>query len=188
MISEELKEKNYSIFEKYLKKFGVDVTTISDDTKNTIKNGTFSNTSENRMAYDGSLLNVVINVLTPIALEISKILDDSLRPNKDSIIKVCLLSQIAKCETLIKNDNQWEIEKRGILYKYAKSDAALKCGIRSLIFAQNLGVKFTLEEVEAMIVLDRTADDKQAEYFSNQLSTIVRQANELLILQARLKN
>ena len=45
----------------------------------------------------------------------------------------------------IKNDNQWEIEKRGMVYKYAPSNVALKMGARSIIFAEKLGVKFSDE-------------------------------------------
>lgn len=187
MISEEIKEKNLDLFLKYLKKFDVDTSTISIEVKEKIKNATYSNLNEYRTAYDGSLLNIIFNVLTPIAFRINDVLDEDIKINKNSLIKVCLLSQISKCEMFEPNDNEWEKEKRGILYKYRKTNVALKMGMRSIIFSQELGVKFTPEEMEAMIVLDRTNDDEQAKYFSNQLSTVLKVSNELTNLQIRLK-
>lgn len=187
MITEDLKEKNLDLFLKYLKRYNVDISLISDDIKSKIKNATFSNINENRTAYDGSLLNIIFNILTPTALKINDVLDETLRVDKNSLIKVCLLSHISKCEMFEPNDNEWEKEKRGILYKYTKSNVALKMGMRSIILSQQLGVQFTPEEIEAMIVLDRMNDDEQAKFFSNPLSVILKQANELTFLQIRLK-
>lgn len=85
-----------------------------------------------------------------------------------------------------KNDNQWEIEKKGIAYKYAKSDVALKMGARSILLCQEMGIQFTPEEFEAMLILDKDDNDLQSKFYSNALSVIVKQANELTHLNNRL--
>lgn len=186
MVNEEIKEKNYSIFLKKLEEVGVDTSSITDEIAVLIKNATFTISNENGLAYDGSLLHTVLRTLTPYALNINNVLPKNLQVEKNTLIKVCLLSHISKCEMFEPNDNEWEKEKRGLMYKYSKNTVALKMGMRSIIFAQNLGIKFTPEEMEAMTIMDRSCDDEQAKYFSSTLSTIIKQANELTYLQTRL--
>jgi len=185
MISDEIKEKNYSIFLKKLEEVGIDTSSITDDIAVLIKNASFAISNENGLAYDGSLLHIILRTLTPYALNINNVLPQNLQIEKNTLIKVCLLSHISKCEMFEPNDNEWEKEKRGLMYKYSKNAVALKMGMRSIIFAQNLGIKFTPEEMEAMTIMDRSCDDEQAKYFSSVLSTVIKQANELTYLQTR---
>lgn len=186
MISEEVKDKNYSIFLKKLEEIGIDTSSIDDEVALKIKNASFTISNENGLAFDGSLLHIVLRTLTPYALNINSILPQNLQVDKNTLIKVCLLSHISKCEMFEPNDNEWEKEKRGLMYKYTKNTVALKMGMRSIIFCQNLGIKFTAEEMEAMTIMDRSCDDEQAKYFSSVLSTVIKQANELTYLQTRL--
>ena len=185
MINEEIKEKNLSIFLKKLEEIGVNVE-FNETTLKLIKNATFTITNENGLAYEGSLLNVILRILTPFAIKINDTLPENIRVEKNSLIKVCLLSHISKCEMFEPNDNEWEKEKRGMLFKYAKSNIALKMGMKSLIFAQELGVKFTPEEIEAITIMDRRLDDEQTMFFSNPISVVLKQAHELTYLSTRL--
>jgi len=92
---------------------------------------------------------------------------------------VCLLHQIAKGVKLVPNDNQWEVEKRGLVYKYNNNLPSIRSGLHSLVLAQECGIPFTVEEAEAMTVNDRALTDDQARYHSSLMATIVRQASEL---------
>ena len=58
-------------------------------------------------------------------------------------------------------------------------------GARSILMSQNLGINFSNEEFEAMMILDRDDNDLQAKFYSNPLSIIIKQANELTFLQNR---
>lgn len=187
MINEEIKEKNLLLFKKKLEEIGIQFN-IDSLIEDKIKNATFSISNENGLAYDGSLLNVILRILTPFAIKINETLPENIKVEKNSLIKVCLLSHISKCEMFEPNDNEWEKEKRGILFKYAKSNVALKMGIKSLIFAQELGVKFTPEEIEAITIMDRRSDDEQSMFYSNPISIVLKQANELTYLSTRLTN
>ena len=185
MISEELKKKNFNLFLTKLKNIGVDLTNIDEELTSKIINATFAINAENNCAYDGSMLHIVLRTLTPLAIKINELLPENIRVDNNSIIKVCLLSHISKSEMFIKNDNQWEIEKRGIHYKYSPTNVALKMGARSILMAQNLGVSFSNEEFEAMLILDRDDNDLQAKFYSSPLSIIIKKANELTFLQNR---
>ena len=147
-----------------------------------VMNASYSNLSDSGSAFKGSFIKNVIR-LTKIAHQLNDVLPEALRVEKESLNKVCLLNQIAKVAMLSENDNNWEVVNRGMVYKYNTLEGALRTGERSILIAMNAGVKFTPEEFEAMGILDRNPeDDNYKKYFSSPLSTIVRQAAELITL------
>ena len=132
------------------------------------------------LAYPGALI-VHINLLTGIATRLGKMVCGTF-PGlaQEQLIKVCLLQHLSKIEMYTKNDNQWEIEKRGMPYKFAELEGCLKFGERSALNALNLGVNLSPIEFEAICCLDKDGEDaKNRKYVVNILTTIVRQANEL---------
>lgn len=185
MLTEEQKIKNFNLFIKKLNDVGVQTDLIESNLKDKITVATYSLTNEYNSAYEGSLLNVILRIFTPYALKINELLPENIRVDQNRLIKVCLLHQISKSEMFTPNDNTWEIEKRGMVYKYAPFDYALKMGMRSLILSQENGVQFTTEEVEAMVILDRDPNDEQARFRANTLSVIIRQALELTMIQLK---
>ena len=185
MLSEEQKIKNFSIFIKKLNEVGVPTSSIEANLKDKITNATYSMTNEYGVAEDGSLLNVILRVFTPYAIKINELLPSDMQKGVSSIVKVCLLHQLSKCEMFVANTNTWEIEKRGLLYKYAPYDYAFKMGMRSVILALENGITFNAEEIEAMTILDREPNDDQAKFHSNTLSVIIKQAMELTSLQLK---
>ena len=132
------------------------------------------------LAYPGALI-VHINLFTNIAERLAKMVCGTF-PNitKEQLVKVCCLQHPSKAEMYVPNDNQWEVEKRGFVYKFAELDGCLKFGERSALNALNKGVKLTPIEFEAICSLDKDGEDaKNRKYVVNILTTIVRQANEL---------
>lgn len=154
-----------------------------------VLNATYSNLLDSGSAYDGSFIKNVLK-LTAMAVNLNDLLPEELRVEKESIVKVGLLSQIGKIVMLTKNDNNWEVVNRGMVYKYNVLDGALRTGERSIMLAMNAGVKFSPIEFEAMGILDRNPeDDNYKKYFSSPLSTIIRQAAELIgMINKSLKN
>lgn len=151
-----------------------------------LMNATYSNLADSGSAFNGSFIKNVIR-MTRIANDINNILPEAYRAVPQSIYKVCMLSQISKTLLFKENDNNWEIVNRGILYKYSKLDGALRVGERSVLLCMNAGVKFNEFEFEAMKILDKTTeDDSFTKYFSSPLSTVVRQAAEIITLTNRL--
>ena len=136
------------------------------------------------MAYDGALINTLLYKLTPYAIKINEMFPTELQVDKNSLVKVCLLHQIAKAIRLEKNDNDWEIKNRGMIYKYAANQPSIRTGLHSLIMATNCGIQFTAEEAEAMTINDRDLSDDQARWHASIMASIVRQANEMVYLEA----
>lgn len=182
MISTETKEKNFLIYVEKLKGVGVDITPVIESGVD-IKNATFTNSGEHGNAYEGSLLEIVLKVLTPYAVKLNELLPEAIRADKSTLVKICLLHHIAKAVRLVPNDNQWEIEKRKMVFKYDDTQPSIRTGLHSMVIAQNGGISFTPEEAEAMVVNDREMTDDQFRWHSSVLATIVRMANELTYTQ-----
>lgn len=188
-ITEERKDGNLSIFIEKLKQFGLDTKLVTETVQGLLRNATFAINAETNMAYDGSMIEIVLRQLTPMAIKLNNdLLTESSRVDKDSLVKVCLCQHLSKALMFEKNTNQWEIEKRGMLYKFHPSSTSLKMGLKSFLMALGMGIKFTEEELEAMTILDKGDDDEQAKYHSNPISYIVKIANELVFVNNKFSN
>lgn len=148
--------------------------------KNNLKNAAGALSIETGLAYPGALISH-INLFTNIAERLAKMICGTF-PNvtKEQLVKVCCIQHLSKIEMYEENDNQWEIDKRGFLYKFAETEGCLKFGERSALNAMNAGVKLTPTEFEAICCLDKDGEEaKNRKYMVDILSMIVRQANEL---------
>lgn len=176
--------KNYELFLKKLNQLGIDTTKLNEEYGELLTYATFSVNSDNGLAYEGALINTLLYKLTPYAVKINDLFPTEIQVDKNSLVKVCLLHQIAKAIRLEKNDNDWEIKNRGMIYKYAANQPSIRTGLHSLIIATNCGIQFTAEEAEAMTINDRDLSDDQARWHASIMASIVRQANEMVYLEA----
>lgn len=151
-----------------------------EDLKEQLKNAAGALSVDTGLAYPGALL-VHINLFTNIAERLAKMVCGTFPGiTQQDIAKVCCLQHLSKIEMYEPNDNQWEIEKRGLVYRFAETEGCLKFGERSALNALNAGVKLTPTEFEAICSLDKDGEDaKNRKYVVSILATIIRQANEL---------
>ena len=182
-MTEELKQHNFSLFLKKLTELGIDTTQLQDGLGEQLKNATFTFNSDSMLCGDGTLISTILKILTPFAVKLNNLYPEEMRVNQSTLVKVCLLHQIAKAVRLVPNDNLWEVEKRGLAYKYNPNQPSIKTGLHSLVLAQNFGITFNEEEAEAMTVNDRLVTDEQAKWHSSLLASIVRQASEMTYMQ-----
>lgn len=182
MITQETKEKNLKLFLGKLEKLGIDTSILVEKYGELLKKGSFTQTNEFGNAYDGSLIEIVLKVLTPYAVRINELLPEEKRVDKSTLVKLCLLHQIAKAVRLIPNDNQWEVEKRGLVYKYNGDLPSIRTGLHSVSICFECGIPLNTEEIEAMTINDRDLSDDQARWHASIMASIIRQANELTYL------
>lgn len=176
------KTVNFGLFLKKLNQLGIATDQLSESYGEALTDATFA--VSGNLAYDGALIDTILYKLTPYAVKINDLFPEEVRVDKRSLVKVCLLHQIAKAIRLTKNDNEWEIKNRGLIYKYTPNQPSIRTGLHSLVIAQNCGISFTAEEAEAMTVNDRDLSDDQARWHSSLMASIVRQANEMVYLEA----
>jgi len=181
------KNSNFELYVKKLNQLGLDTDCLLKEYGDLLRDASFSLSNDNGLAFEGSLINTLLFKLTPYAVKINDLFPENIRVDKSSLVKVCLLHQIAKAVRLVKNDNEWEINNRNLLYKYAKNQPSIRTGLHSLVMCQNCGIQFTPEESEAMTINDRDLSDDQARWHSSIFASIVRQANEMVYLEANNK-
>ena len=187
MISKEIMEKNFTLYVKKLAQLGVNTDKLTELYGDKITNASFTNSNEFGNAYEGSLLEIILKVLTPYAVKLNELLPEEQKVDKDTLVKVCLLHQIAKAVKLVPNDNQWEVEKRSLVYKYNDQLPSIRTGLFSLSMLQECDIKLTAEEIEALTINDRDLTDDQSRWHSSVMATLVRQANELTYIQINKK-
>lgn len=190
-MSEDKIQKNFETYENGLiKLFGEETANniiAALGGKEKVSRATYSHLKDSGSAFDGSLLKNIIR-MAQYANKLNEVLPDYAKADINSINKVCMLCQIAKALLYEENDNNWEIINRGMPYKFNNDlEGALRIGERSTLIAMNAGVKFTEIEFEAMRIIDKdSTEDNYTKYFSSPLSTVIRQASELITLTNRI--
>ena len=177
------KEKNLRLFFGKLEKLGINPSILEEKYGDRLMNATFTNSNEFGNAYDGSFLEIVLKVLTPFAVRLNELLQEEQRVDKDTLVKVCLLHQIAKAVRIVPNGNQWEIEKRGLVYKYDSDLPSIRTGLHSVSMCFECGIPLSTDEIEVMTINDRDLSDDQARWHASVMASLVRQANELTYIQ-----
>lgn len=176
MLQKEKIDRNYNLFISKLKEIGIETNILQERYGEAIKHASFSSRNYDGMAYEGSLLEVILYHLTPIALKENESFEE-LKVDKEKIVKICLLQHLSKAVRMIKNDNQWEVKERSIIFKYNENNPAIKTGLHSVALLSECGINLTVDEIEAITVIDRDANDSQSNLFSSVCAEIIRIAN-----------
>ena len=181
-------EKRKLLISTYFKKLtevGVPVNVLKEKYGSLLEKATYSNNMDTGLAFDGSLIYTILYEFTPKALKLNDIYDESLRLPKATIVKACLLCQIGKCLMFEPNDDRWEVEKRGLLYKFVNDGISIRTGLRSVCICQECGIPLSPLEVEMMTINDREATEMDARFHASIGANIVRQASEIIFLTHR---
>ena len=182
-MTNEEREKNFELFIKKVEQCGVNTEKLVELYGEQIRDASFTNMNDNGNAYPGSLVEIVLKKLTPYAVRINELLPDFQKVDKTTLVKVCLLHHIGKAIKLIPNDNQWEVEKRLMTYKYNNELPSIRTGLMSLSMLNECGIYLTKEEIEALTINDRDLTDDQSRFFASAMASIVRMANELTYIE-----
>mgnify|MGYP003639733274 FL=1 len=132
-------------------------------------------------AFEGGLIDHLLKV-AKYAININTSLPENIQVKKEALLKVCLLHQIGKAKLYIDNDSQWHKDNLGQMYKFNENLIAMKIGERSVYYATQHGISFTETEYQAIMNFDKDLTDKQAMWFSEPMSIILRTANDLAML------
>lgn len=134
-------------------------------------------------AFEGGLIAHLL-LTTKYAVSINAMLPDTLKVDNASLIKVCLLHQIGKAKLYKSFDSKWHND-RGIMYEFNEELTSMRVGERSAIYALNNGVSLSETEYQAIINHDKEDTDKQSKWHTDTLGVILRQANELAIIEEK---
>ena len=130
------------------------------------------------LAFKGALLLLMMTSLR-YARQLVDMGNNEFKIDSKSLTKVVLLHHIGKALIYEENDDEWQRNKRGMLYKWVDNETILKAGERSLYVLQRCGIELTETEFEAIKINDKTDDDKFSMLHITPLSMIVKMADDL---------
>lgn len=192
MLTTEKINLNYITFCNKLKKYNCYSEQMISEIGELLKNCSFSMNDDSGSAYQGSMIDIVLNHLCSIAYNINEVIFgangkfNSMRVNPDMLMRVLLLQHIAKAEMFVNSRDTWKV-KKGMLYEFNQDlKASLKLGERSLYICQKYGITLAEEEYEAIRIIDKLDDDKLMFYIS-PLCSIVKMANQFVAVEMRQK-
>lgn len=192
MLTSEKINLNYITFCNKLKKYNCYSEQMISELGDLLKDCSFSMNDDSGSAYQGSMIDVVLNHLCSIAFNINEVVFgpnskfNAMRVNPDMLMRVLLLQHISKAEMFVPSRDSWKT-KKGMLYEFnADLKASLKLGERSLYLCQKYGIELTEEEYEAIRILDKSDDDKIM-YYISPLCSIVKMANQFVAVEMRQK-
>lgn len=192
MLTVEKINLNFITFCNKLKKYNCYSEEMVNDLGEELMNCSFSLNDESGSAYQGSMIDVVLNHLCSIAYNINDIVFGqsgkfgAMRVNPDMLMRVLLLQHIAKAEMFVDTRDSWKI-KKGMLYEFNPNlKSVMKLGERSLYLCQKYGIRLEEEEYEAIRIIDKTEEERISSYLS-PLCLLVKMANNFVAVEMRQK-
>ena len=192
MLTPEKINLNYITFCNKLKKYNCYSEQMINEIGEQLKDCSFSMNDDRGSAYQGSMIDIVLNHLCSVAYNINEVVFgptgkfNSMRVNPDMLMRVLLLQHIAKAEMFVNTRDTWKV-KKGMLYEFNTNlKASLKLGERSLYLCQKYGIELAEEEYEAIRIIDKSEDDKIM-FYINPLCSIVKMANQFVAVEMRQK-
>lgn len=188
MLTEEKINLNYLNWIKRLEKYNCYSQQLIDNFGNKIKNAPFFMNGSFGGAYQGGMLDVVLNNLCVLAYNINEnayVKHLTLKVNIDMLMRVLLLQHISKAEMFVPQTSQWKL-KNDFLYEFnTEMTTKLKCGEKSAFICMSNGISLSEEEYEAMCVIDKA--DEKGDYFYNPLSILTKCCNQIINVDLRYK-
>lgn len=177
----------YVSFITELREAGVDTDRLIDFVgEDRLKNSPAGLELSSGLAFKGALLLLMMTSLR-YARQLIDMGDNEFKIDPKSLTKVVLLHHIGKALIYEENDDEWQRNKRGMVYKWVDNETILKAGERSLYVLQRCGIELTETEFEAIKINDKTDDEKFSMLHITPLSMIVKMADDLSYMRVNYK-
>ena len=195
----------YTVFVSELNDVGIDaeklVNFLGEDK---IKSAPAGLETKSGLAFPGALLFLIIRSLEQSmklwdATSTQKNVDDgnggvktvtvnNFGIDKQSLRKVMLLHHLGKVMIYEPNDDEWQVNKRGILYKWVDNETTINCGERAQYICQKVGIELSESEFEAMKINDKNDEDRFSMLHIQPISMLVKMADDLTYMRANVAN
>ena len=130
--------------------------------------------------YPGGLLHYLIKACK-FAIKVNETLPDSLKQSPDTIVRIIFLSQIGKVFMFKLKDGIGGNRP----YEFDDDIVRMHVGERSVYYALTHGVELSETEYQAILNIDKDGDDKQAKYFSEPLTQIIKHGFDLAVMELK---
>lgn len=194
MLHENQINANYATWVDRLQKYGCYSQQLLDDLGGKIAHAPYSMENTSGAAYNGALLDVVINHLCVIAFHLNEwgmtntankqIVHPYLKVNTYMLLRVLLLQHISKAELYVAQQEAWKV-KKGMLYQFNNDiTTTLRTGERSLYLCQKYGIALTEDEFDAIRIIDKL-DELSTNAYISPLAQMVKTVNQFTALEMR---
>jgi len=183
----DLKEKivkNKEKFDKTNETYNILTKELLDYLGEDLYSSPASNMESMYNAFPGGLVDYILRV-TKYGINLNSILPVNQKVDKSSIIKVCFLHQLGKVRLYKFCESEWHRKNQGKMYEFNEDLVSMRVSERSAYYTMKFGVDLTEEEYQSIVNYDKTDDDKQSKWYGSTLSTILRMANELAIIECK---
>lgn len=185
---------NYLKYLQRLERYGCYSERMVDEIGEKIKRAPFAMSDPMRGAYEGGMVDIVLNRLCLMAYDINEKAfggpdpdnpqHPRLQANLSMLMRVLLLQHIGKAEMFVTNPDEWKL-KKGYLYAFNEElSANLKLGERSLCICQRYGISVTDEEFEAIRSIDRDWEENHI-IMASPLCVLTKMVNTLTGLELK---
>ena len=185
---------NYLKYIQRLEKYNCYSQRMMDEIGEKIKRAPYALSDPMRGAYEGGMVDIVLNRLCRIAYDINEMAltgTDKDKPrhprlavNFSMLMRVLLLQHLAKAVMFIPSTDDWKI-KKGYIYDFNDNlPGSMKLGERSLYLCQNYGIVLAEEEFEAMTSIDRDMEENKL-IMTSTLCVLTKMVNTLTTIELK---
>lgn len=194
-MTEEQLNANFIKYISRLKKYNCYSQEMIDEIGDALKRAPYCLTEEGGGAYEGGMIDIVLNRLCRLAYDLNtngfgltdkndNIEHPKLMVNTEMLMRVLLLQHIGKSEMFIPQPEEWK-RKKGWIYEFNDAfKSNLRLGERSLYLCQKYGIVLNDEEYEAIRIIDREWDEKHL-IMSSPICAFVRICNLLTTIELK---
>lgn len=136
-------------------------------------------------AYPGGLLDHLLKVCK-YSIGVNELLPETIKIDKETIIKTVFLTQIGKTFLYKQNTSEWHIKNQGKMYEYRDDEmVVMTIGERSAMYVMKYGVQLTEEQYQAIINSDKHESERFVRGRSKTLSHILRLGFDMALLEEK---
>lgn len=183
MLQQELILQNFEKFTNVLNEIGVDTESLYTVLNADLIKAPANISNKHYGAFEGGLIDFSMKT-TNYAIKANNAFPESMRVNKQSLMKVCMLHMISLSRSLKFNESAWHRTNLGKIYEFRDDLVAMSVGERSIKIITDSGNKLTDEEYQAILNFNKENDD-QSRYFTDRLGVLLKIGIQLAIEEGK---
>lgn len=185
MLSKEQIEKNKKKFLETSKKYNVLTKELEEFLGEELFVAPASPMLDAYSCYPGGLVDHLLKVCK-YSIQINDLLPETIKVDKNSLIKVSILAQIGKTFLFKFNESEWHRKTLGKMYEYRDGEIiAMTVGERSAFYATKFKVELTEDEYQAIIQSDKESSEDFIRWNCKPLTHIIKLGFEMAVMEEK---
>jgi len=129
-------------------------------------------------AFEGGLVDHLLRV-GKYSVMINNSLPDDEKVDQNSLLKICLLHQIGKCNMFKPNTSDWHVKNLGKAYEFNTEETSMRVSERSVKIILSCGIELTEDEYVGILNMD--SDTESSKHHNSMVGDVVKMGSILAI-------